>query len=151
MKKGYIAAVLDEAFAKDVRNWAQFSNVHGKHVTIAYNPSDEIFNKYAHRFGDRILVHVVQICNNEKCQAAVVQGVPTENVVPHITISCADGVKPAESNTMLNSHHRRKNVAGFVGLATIRFVQHQGSSKKDVPGSEIDLADPRFHESYGDH
>jgi Fungal tRNA ligase phosphodiesterase domain len=125
MKKGYIAAVLDDDFAENLARKAEFKNVFCKHVTMAYNPSDEVFNKYAPLLGGVIVMSTTRMCKGDGCQAVVVRGVPSENEVPHITISCADGVKPATSNAMLRNP-KKDQLFLQVGTATVRFIQHQG-------------------------
>lgn len=75
------------------------------HVTLRFgaNRAD-----WAHMIGERVAVIATADCSNERIQALKVE-LPPEyksicgNPIPHITISHLPGVKPVESNTMLDS------------------------------------------------
>jgi hypothetical protein len=74
--------------------------VYAHHVTMAFNPDAETLARYQSMEGQRIRVPVTAVCVDEKAQAVLV-GVESENEYPHITVSVAEGVKPAYSNELL--------------------------------------------------
>lgn len=77
-------------------------NVRANHVTLAFNPEQEIYDrKYLAQVGRRVRVRVVGATQDAKVQAVRVDGVTSENKTPHITISTAAGVNPAYSNELL--------------------------------------------------
>lgn len=131
-KRGYIAAVLDHDFAKDLRNEASglsqisIEKYKCEHVTMAYNPTDEVFKKYEHLIGQTLDVTVTDLFEDDDVMAAVIEGIPTENEIPHVTICVARGVPPAASKTMLRNPTRHAHF-GMAGKATVRFIQHQGT------------------------
>jgi hypothetical protein len=127
MKNGYIAAILDLDTAEDLAVHAEHSTVHCSHITLAYKPSDETFAKYQHLIGKRVNVLIRDIYCDDHGQAAVVEGVPSENKVPHITISCAEGVPPGYSNRLLQQINCERKPFAMYGEAAVRFVQHQGT------------------------
>lgn len=80
------------------------ATVYAHHVTMAFNPEPDTLERYRALEGQRIAVPVTAVCVDEKAQAVLV-GVDSENEYPHITISVAEGVKPAYSNELLASQH----------------------------------------------
>jgi hypothetical protein len=79
-------------------------NVHADHVTLVFKPHEEVVKLVQSKIGTKMLLCVRGLSWDEKCQTAVVSldSVPfCANKTPHITISCADGVKPSYSNELL--------------------------------------------------
>lgn len=74
--------------------------VYAHHVTMAFKPEAETLAHFQAMKGQRIAVPVTAVCVDEKAQAVLV-GVDSTNEYPHITISVAEGVKPAYSNELL--------------------------------------------------
>ena len=77
-----------------------FNRAEGGHVTLSRNPLPELLA----RVGEPVVLHVVGIAQDDKVQAAVVRlppGLSSDNLVPHVTISHAEGVAPKDSNRML--------------------------------------------------
>jgi len=91
-----------------------YENVFADHVTLRYKANEidvNIFQALKEKI-TKIDLRVFGYASNEKGQAVCVVYVgeidgkqiflpPTNNKVPHITISCADGVKPVYSNELL--------------------------------------------------
>lgn len=73
--------------------------VYAHHATMAFNPDMETFERYRVLEGQRIRVPVTAVAVDDKAQAVLV-GIESENDYPHITISCAEGVKPRYSNDL---------------------------------------------------
>jgi Fungal tRNA ligase phosphodiesterase domain len=78
---------------------------HCHHMTIKFKPSidDQIHEELIVRMGDSVKINVLGYAANEKCQAVLVEcsEVGSANSNAHITISCADGIPPSESNNLL--------------------------------------------------
>ena len=131
MKRGYIAAVLDHDFAEDLRNetemYGRHDNVRCEHVTMAYNPSDEVFKKYENLIGRDVFINVQAVVHDDRAQAAIVTGLPSENEVAHITLSLADGVPASYTKSLFHNPDRVDTTFIRGGKATVRFVQHQGA------------------------
>lgn len=115
-----VAAVLDDETANFLKGLAVHQNVFCHHVTMAYQPSPEVYAKYQHLIGTTIEFDCRWSVRDHKGQATFVDGVPSEKKVPHITISCADGVEPVYSNQLFNNPQRRYTTLRFRGKATVR-------------------------------
>ncbi len=121
--QGYIAAVISKHGAAKLSKLARHSRVFCHHVTMAYRPSGKVYRKYADFIGTEIIFEITEIVSNEKGQAVRVRGVPTENKHSHITVSCADGVNPVYSNTLLTrKKDRRIRPYKQKVRATIQFI-----------------------------
>jgi len=78
------------------------SKVYAEHMTIAFRPSPEIEEQLMSRKGERVTLMVISHTSDDKGQAVVVDGFKRADYgVPHITISCADGVSPKYSNELI--------------------------------------------------
>ena len=78
-------------------------NVYAEHLTIAYRPSASVEKSLAPMCGEERTVDVIGYAYDEYVQAVVVDGIPRlDPGTPHITISCANGVGPVYSNTLLS-------------------------------------------------
>ena len=73
--------------------------VYAHHVTLAYKPDDATLAEFAPLEGKRLWIPVVGVAEDDKAQAVLV-GADSTNEYAHITISTAEGVKPAYSNTL---------------------------------------------------
>lgn len=76
--------------------------VYAHHVTMAYKPDPVTLEYYRQFEGKPLRIPVVATAQDDKAQAVLV-GAESENDYPHITISTADGVAPAYSNTLLKT------------------------------------------------
>lgn len=103
---GYLAVVLSEESAKTLKD--AFPPAHPAeyyhHMTVVFRPSEEVLAEYGSLLGKEMTLFVVGYACDEKGQAVKVCP-PLELVVekahPHITLSCANGVKPVYSNELL--------------------------------------------------
>lgn len=78
-------------------------NVYAEHVTIAYRPSASVEDGLKFILGEERTIAVAGHAYDEYGQAVVISGVPRfDPGKPHITISCANGVGPVYSNTLLS-------------------------------------------------
>lgn len=98
---GYIAAVLDEASSAALRKLAVHPDVYCHHVTLAYRPTQEVWEKYVGMVMTRVELIAVGMKRDEKGQAVLIEGIRSENAHPHVTVSCAGGVRPNYSNELL--------------------------------------------------
>jgi len=78
------------------------SNVHAEHVTLVFNPSEEQEAKLIPECGKEVSMSVTGYAEDDKGQAVVVAGIDRlDGGLPHVTISCASGVRPVYSNRLL--------------------------------------------------
>lgn len=104
----YWAVLIDDA-SKSVLTQhikPKHPNVYLEHVTIVFKPNDEQNSVWERRLGEKIELEAIAIAADDKGEALVVDGVQLEDSrVPHITVSCAEGVKPFYSNELLAKGH----------------------------------------------
>jgi hypothetical protein len=78
------------------------SKVFADHCTLVFRPSaSDITDFLKGPMRARKEISVIGTVHDEKGQAVLVADVVSKNTMPHITISCADGVKPVYSNELL--------------------------------------------------
>ncbi len=103
--KGYAALVLTDESAAILQGMAVYETVHCHHLTLAFRPTQEEWDgAYAAIEGDTLELQVVGIASDDKGQAVLVElpeGIACKNAYPHVTISCAEGIKPKYSNELL--------------------------------------------------
>ena len=80
--------------------------VHDHHMTLTFKPSDQVRATTPH--GAPVRVRVVGMVCDHRIQAAVVEIVSgaidaswVASGLPHVTISCAEGVRPVESIALI--------------------------------------------------
>lgn len=73
--------------------------VYADHVTLAYDPTPEVLERYRQQEGQRLRIPVTAVAVDDKAQAVLV-GADSENEYPHITVSVATGVEPVYSNSL---------------------------------------------------
>lgn len=112
IQKFYIGAVLDKKSKKSLKEKIPPLYVKERyhHMTIAYMPKNEIFNKYKKYIGKNIKLNINGYCFDNKIQAAMVKTKLSENNIPHITLSCKKNVDPVYSNTMLKNKSNYKKI-----------------------------------------
>jgi hypothetical protein len=112
---GYLGGFLTE-FGKNTL-LARFGTpahkrVYADHVTLAFNPGEEEMAKFkAFDKSKPRLIHIIGYMRDDKGEAALVRlaDLPfCTNSNPHITLSCAEGVPPSYSNSMLSTHDVKK-------------------------------------------
>lgn len=111
-KKVYFGLFFSEETKKELLKRAppKFKNVYADHVTYCFRPSDDEIERMRPLVGTKARVVVLCNCFNDEVQAAIVYIPPDgkqfmANPVPHCTISCADGIKPAKSNDLLGTFY----------------------------------------------
>jgi len=97
----YVAAVLPAE--EKARLLERFPPVHmrqfGHHCTLAFRPKGD--HPVLARLGEELELRVDAHARDTLGQAVTVPGAPSDNVVPHITISCAGDTQPVYSNQLL--------------------------------------------------
>lgn len=86
-------------------------NVHADHLTLVFMPDEQDMKDFLPVLGSIFTIHVIGRHADEKGQAVEVArgSIPQcKNEFPHITISCANGVKPVYSNELLKTAPWRK-------------------------------------------
>jgi len=74
----------------------KFNNTFYHHMTINFG-----VQKFPKNLGWGAEITIIGYAEDEKGQAVVVKDILGENRIAHITLSCADGVKPVYSNELL--------------------------------------------------
>ncbi len=102
MKTIYWGIVLSELSKTILRSkYHRHPNLYTEHLTLAYDPSDFQEAKYSKVIGKEVELVGIGYASDDRCEALVVRGAETQNEVPHITLSCANDVRPIYSNTLL--------------------------------------------------
>jgi hypothetical protein len=107
MKKiSYIGLFLTEESRKVLldRIKPKHGTVTADHITLAFAPSEEVLEILKPKLGRLYSIKLSGQASDEKGQAVAVERdeLPfIENAFPHITVSCAAGVKPVYSNELL--------------------------------------------------
>ena len=79
-------------------------NVYAHHITLAFRPNEMEEELWSSRHGESVTLTVDKFAFDESGQAVIVGGIDrSRGGIPHVTISCANGVKPVYSNTLLAS------------------------------------------------
>ena len=76
---GYVALVLDEKTRQRLTSIAIFKTVRATHVTMAYRPAPDVYSKYVPLLGKFMDFEILGVYFDDCCQAAAIDGVPTEN------------------------------------------------------------------------
>jgi len=109
MQVGYIGLLILENrnwLEDNFINWPIHENVYFHHCTVAYKPSAEKIEQYKPKLGKVFKLNVNGfVLTNEIAVLMIdnVKGLPIENRHPHITVSCAEGIKPFYSNEVLET------------------------------------------------
>lgn len=109
---GYIAVVLDEKSVKYLKE--VIPPIHKKifyhHMTIAYMPSDDIYEKFKEREGEQVELNIIGFCFDEKGQATLVKTDIYTEGIPRITLSCEENTKPVYSGVLIKSRTNYKDI-----------------------------------------
>jgi hypothetical protein len=119
---GYVALVLDWDTQIALRGLSLYPNEYSTHVTMAYRPTPEVYAKYQPLMGQVLEFEIPYCAIDGKAQAAAVLDVPSENKIPHITMSCVEGVKPSHSNQMLADPEVRLAALGLRGRGRVMWI-----------------------------
>jgi len=78
-------------------------NIYCEHITLAFNPPKLVDDTLMDLLGVKKSAVIVGYKSDIKCSAVVVSDVQRiGGGVPHITVCCADKIKPAYSNELLD-------------------------------------------------
>jgi hypothetical protein len=110
VKPVYLGVFLDNASSARLAAWFHKSVMplhveqYCHHLTVAFKPTPEQIEAFP--FKAHCSLHVVGIASDAKAQAVVVRPscafpVTVQNAHPHITVACAEGVKPFYSNELI--------------------------------------------------
>ena len=131
--KEKIEPVYTALFIKDLDSLtSQFpprhENVFGHHSTIAFKPGslDGI------EVGAEQTIKVIGRVSDEKGDALLVENPKSTNEHPHITLSCAEGVKPFYSNELIQKAMAANSVEYFNPPVEIDVVEGYFDGKQDV-------------------
>jgi len=133
---GYFAMVLDKQWCDVVKRNATMSDVKSDHITIAYKPNDENYQKLLPLIGKRANAYINEYRANENIEAFMVDLIcynsysltEEEQVVervddglPHITISHKKGMRPGEADTLFTNPLIKEKRVGYVE-GTFRWI-----------------------------
>lgn len=80
---------------------ALHADVRADHMTVWYDPSEEVQEQLRSKMGKTVKLKVVGYAEDEKGQAVLIDTrLPSSNRQPHITISLSPGTKASYSNTL---------------------------------------------------
>jgi len=103
----YWAVKLDDKSRVDllIEFPAIHPNVYAEHMTVLFGPSASEDEALMQMCGTKVKLKVVGYREDEKGQAVVVKYniSRTDGGTNHITVSCADGVRPVYSNQLLQN------------------------------------------------
>lgn len=108
-KPVYYGIFLDDENHSILLNWwvssisdSLLDNKFAHHMTVKFSPSDEDVTNLEPLIGKRVQLKVIGYASDDKGQAVLISSdIKSNNANPHITISCAAGVKPVYSNELL--------------------------------------------------
>lgn len=100
-RDGYIAAIISQSAAARLSALAVHPDIYCRHMMAAYRPDATAWERFGNLVGQSRGLTVVGIAQDERAQAVLVTGCPSENEHPHITVSCARGVPPAYTIQMV--------------------------------------------------
>ncbi len=121
-KPKIIALVLDKASAALVASRAIFPNVFSHHVTLVYDADPVEIELWSNEIGSKYTFKTIGLFNDDRAQAFLVslpEEIASDNLFPHITVSCANDVRPVHSNKMLSAEPMGK----LISLCLIGTVQ----------------------------
>lgn len=129
----YTGIFLDDSSKVSLLSHANmYGGMHSKvlahHLTLVFSPSFKDVAELA--IGSYYSIAAIGIAKDEKAQA-VVCNIPDElccsNIIPHITVSVADNIKPVYSNILLKNGYKAFNtpltLTGRIGFfdGAVRF------------------------------
>lgn len=128
----YTAVFLTAESAEELKEWANqtigelLPKTFCHHMTVAFRPKDGLGDLVV---GQEVELKVVAVAGDDKGQAVEVVGFDSNNAVPHITISCAEGVSPVYSNELLAARiavegPTLKGVVGYFDGKSKQFEVH---------------------------
>lgn len=121
-KVGYLALILDRFSAEVLKSVAKLPKVHCHHCTVAYGVREDELQEYRHLLNQVIKVQGVKLVRSARVQTLVIEGIEVKSDYPHVTISCANGVKPGEALQLLQSGQGNEEEFSCSLQGTVTFV-----------------------------
>ena len=123
----YWAIKLDEKSRVDllVGFPAIHPNIYAEHMTVLYGPSDDEDEAMMQVCGTKVNLEVIGSGADEKGQAVVIKSDTMSRVdggINHITVSCANNVKPFYSNQLLQNNFTPISSGITLGETIARFT-----------------------------
>ena len=85
--------------------------VFGEHMTIVFGPNDEQEASLSNIIGEKVIMSAFGVVSDDKGQAVFTTGFDRfDGGVSHITISCANGIKPNYSNELIKAGTKKFSV-----------------------------------------
>ena len=79
-------------------------------MTIAFNPNQTTLDAYKDLIGQEIELQVIGYSHDDRAQAVLIDTDFSENVYPHITLSCIEDESPVYSNELLKRKTNYGNI-----------------------------------------
>ena len=103
MRKGYYLLELDKASSSRLKKMAKHEVVYCHHVTLCFMPNEAQHQYYQNLLGEIFPFRATQYRYSNKVDCVIVELPCDSKEFPHVTLSCADGVKPVEANDLINA------------------------------------------------
>ncbi len=118
----YNAIVLTDDSVKLLKEWFPpiHQNEYYHHMTINFG-----VKKFPDNLGEIVSFRVIGENHDDKGQAVVVDS-ESDNPIPHITLSCADGVKPVYSNKLLENGYDKVRSTKLILKGTVKSYTKDG-------------------------
>jgi len=122
--QGYFAVFLDKKSCNGVKKLATKYVLVSDHVTLAYNPSKRIYDKYKKLIGKKVGVYIKGYRANDHIDALWVDDMVlldsnkrlkrNDKGAAHITLSHSKGYKQGDANSMFVNPEIKKSKYGYV-------------------------------------
>jgi hypothetical protein len=86
---------------------AQHRNVYAEHMTIVFQPSEDVDKALMEECGTKVNLEIIGYGSDKRGQAVVVKSDNVSRIgggIAHITLSCVGGTRPVYSNSLLKKH-----------------------------------------------
>lgn len=104
----------------------KYKNIYAEHMTIVFGPSEEMDGTLMKECGTKVKLNIIGYGEDQNCQAVVIHSDNVSRIgggIPHITISCSEGIKPVYSNTMLEKRWTKSPQVTLTGTIA-RFTKN---------------------------
>jgi len=106
---------------------AAFPPVHERkiadHMTVAFKPTPAELASFVP--GMRVSLIVTGYAEDEKGQAVLVEGYPSRNAFPHITVSVSQDTKPVYSNQLMEAGYEELDGSVVLEGVTVAVTKRQ--------------------------
>ena len=123
MMNGYFAIQLDKQSQKAVSKYATMPVMVSDHITLAYKPVKEVYDKYSKLIGKKVGAFIKGYRSNKNIDALWIGDMYLMNDkkikrhdkgAAHITLSHKEGYKQGDANSMFTKPNVKKCRAGYV-------------------------------------